>query len=68
MKKLGLLTLLAFPLASCDSFNQPLGDSEANPLDPPGSGQSVPTVSDPYGPLFTPGTFLQTVSPQTAFW
>lgn len=68
MKYSGLITLLALPLVSCDSWNQPLGSGDANPLDPPGTGSSMPTTSDPYGPLFTPGTFLQTVSPQTAFF
>ena len=69
MKHLGLITLLALPLVSCDSFNQPLGGGVANPLDPPGSEGVIPTTTtDTYGPLFTAGTFLQTVSPQTAFF
>lgn len=55
-------------LISCDSFNKPLGGSDAyNPLDAPGGTVST-QAEDPYGPAFTPGTFLQTVSPSTAFF
>lgn len=69
MKYSGLITLLALPLVSCDSWNQPLGSADANPLDPPGRSTPIATAeSDSYGQLFTPGTFLQTVSPQTAFF
>jgi len=72
MKNLGLLTLptIAMALVSCDTFNQPLGSGDGgNPLDAPGSGTAIATTTaDPYGPLFTAGTFLQTVSPQTAFF
>ncbi|MBK1831267.1 hypothetical protein JIN77_11050 [Verrucomicrobiaceae bacterium R5-34] len=50
-------------------MNKPLdGGDLSNPLDPPGSGIGIATTSDPYGPTFTAGTFLQTVSPQTAFF
>ena len=68
MKNIGLLALLAFPLASCDSIHQPLDSLGGNPLDGPGSGRSVPTVADPGGSSYTPGSFLQTQSPQTAFF
>ncbi|BDS07725.1 hypothetical protein NT6N_27650 [Oceaniferula spumae] len=71
MKYIGLITLppIALALMSCDALNKPLdGGDASNPLDPPGRGDAIATTSDPYGPLFTPGTFLQTVSPQTAFF
>ena len=68
MKSPFLITLLALPMVSCETFNQPLASSGPNPLDPPGRGSSEAVVSDSYSPLFTPGTFLQTVSPQTAFF
>lgn len=70
MKYYGFLTLLALPLVSCDSWNQPLGSGDANPLDPPGSGNSIATTSadTSNSQLFTPGTFLQTASAQTAFF
>ena len=55
-------------LVSCDSFNQPLGGSDTyNPLDAPG-GTVATGPTDPYGPAFTAGTFLQTVSPSTSFF
>ncbi|MCP5537652.1 MAG: hypothetical protein H7A51_15645 [Akkermansiaceae bacterium] len=72
MKYANLLNLTALAsvsvaLVSCDSINKPLGGSDAyNPLDAPGAGASA--QQDPYGPAFTPGTFLQTVSPNTAFF
>lgn len=72
MKYVNLLTLSALAsvsvaLVSCDSFNKPLGGSDAyNPLDAPGGAASA--AEDPYGPAFTPGTFLQTVSPSTSFF
>lgn len=72
MKYVNLLALSALAsvtvaLVSCDSFNQPLGDGDAsNPLDAPGRGDAA--TNDPYGPAFTPGTFLQTISPNTAFF
>jgi hypothetical protein len=72
MKYANLLTLLALAsvsvaLVSCDSFNKPLGGGDGyNPLDGPG-GQTA-AQEDPYGPAFTPGTFLQTVSPNTALF
>lgn len=54
-------------LVSCGSFNQPLGGSDGgNPLDAP--GEAAVARDDPYGPIFAPGTFLQTVSPSTAFF
>lgn len=63
------LPTVALALVSCDTFNQPLGAGDGgNPLDPPGRGSSIAVAEDPYGPLFTAGTFLQTVSPQTAFF
>ncbi|MBT8036579.1 MAG: hypothetical protein KJO21_03445 [Verrucomicrobiae bacterium] len=63
--RLSALTSLTLALVSCDSFNRPLGDS-SNPLDSPGRGMVV--ADDPYGPAFTPGTFLQTISPNTAIF
>ncbi len=72
MKSTNLLTLsalasISIALVSCDTFNKPLGGSDAyNPLDAPGGQSSA--QADPYGPAFTPGTFLQTVSPSTAFF
>lgn len=71
MKRIALLTLPAaacLSMVSCDSLNKPLGGSDAyNPLDAPG-GTVASENADPYGPAFTPGTFLQTVSPSTAFF
>lgn len=71
MKRLTPLTLPALAsalLVSCDFFQQPLGGSdEYNPLDVPG-GTTTAGAADPYGPAFTPGTFLQTVSPSTSFF
>jgi hypothetical protein len=72
MKYVNLLALSALAsvtvaLVSCDTFNQPLGGDDAyNPLNAPGSGTAA--TDDPYGPVFTPGTFFQTVSPNTAFF
>jgi len=64
---LSALASLSIALVSCDSFNSPLGGSDAyNPLDAPGANAAAP--EDPYGPTFSPGTFLQTVSPSTAFF
>lgn len=71
MKYSVLITLptIALAMVSCETFNKPLdGGDASNPLDPPGRGDTVATTADPYGPLFTAGTFLQTVSPQTAFF
>ena len=68
MKSPFLIPLLFLPLVGCETFNQPLESDGANPLDPPGRSTPTAEASDPYGPLFTPGTFLQTVSPQTAFF
>ena len=71
MKRITLLTLPAaacLSIVSCDSLSQPLGGSDAyNPLDAPG-GTIAADSADPYGPAFTPGTFLQTVSPSTSFF
>jgi len=70
MKYLGLITLppIALALMSCDALNKPLdGGDASNPLDPPGRSDGI-AATDPYGPTFTAGTFLQTVSPQTAFF
>ncbi len=53
-------------LVSCSSINQPLSSDGSNPLDPP--GRTSTAEEDPYGPHFTPGTFLQTVSPKTALF
>ncbi|MGB1259927.1 MAG: hypothetical protein ACPG6P_07805, partial [Akkermansiaceae bacterium] len=69
MKYKTLLALFPFLFASCDNFNKPLGDGGGyNPLDPPGSQGIAVADTDPYGSMFTPGTFLQTVSPNTAFF
>lgn len=67
MKHTSILTipLVVGALASCD-FNQPLPNNGYNPLDAPGGNQSAAT--DPYQSSFTPGAFLQTVSPMTAFY
>lgn len=71
MKRITLLTLPAaacLGIVSCDSLNQPLsGGDSSNPLDAPG-GTITAANTDPYGPAFTPGTFLQTVSPSTSFF
>jgi len=64
---LSALASLSMALVSCDLFNKPLGGSDAyNPLNAPGAGSTTP--EDPYGPTFSPGTFLQTVSPSTALF
>lgn len=61
------LSSLALVLVSCD-FNQPLPGNDAyNPLNPPGSGTQI-GVTDPYGPSISAGSFLQTVSANTAFF
>ena len=67
MKRTFILTipLVACALVSCD-FNQPLPNNGYNPLSYPGGNQSATT--NPYSSLFTPGAFLQTVSPMTAFY
>lgn len=70
MKCLSYYTLAALvagslALVSCDSMNEPL-TSGYNPLDPPGGAST--RLQDPYGPAFVPGSFLQTVSPSTAFF
>ncbi|MFK7909139.1 MAG: hypothetical protein AB8F34_00910 [Akkermansiaceae bacterium] len=55
-------------MVSCESLNKPLSGSDSfNPLDGPGTAVAAEN-SDPYGPAFTPGTFLQTVSPSTSFF
>ncbi len=64
---LSALASVSVALVSCDLLNQPLGGSDANnPLDAPGA--SAATAEDPYGPTFSPGTFLQSLSPSTAFF
>ncbi len=74
MKHPNFLTLSAcvsvsLALVSCDTFNKPLGGSDAyNPLDAPGSSSATASEEDPYAPTFSPGTFLQTVSPNTVFF
>lgn len=67
MKHTSMFTipLVACALVSCD-FNQPLPHTGYNPLDAPGGNQSAAT--DPYQASYTPGAFLQTVSPMTAFY
>jgi len=62
---LSLLFGALFLLTGCDSMNRPLGDGSYNPLDPPGTTASE---LDPYGAVFAPGSFLQTISPSTAFF
>jgi hypothetical protein len=53
-------------LASCADFNRPL-DSSFNPLDPPGmrTGEDVVDVTTP---AYTPGQWLETTIPGTAFF
>jgi len=67
MKRTSIITipLVACALVSCD-FNQPLPNNGYNPLDAPGGNQAAAT--DPYQSSFTPGAFLQTVSPMSAFY
>ena len=67
MKRTSIITipLVACALVSCD-FNQPLPNNGYNPLDTAGGNQAAAT--DPNRSLFTPGAFLQTVSPMTAFY
>ena len=61
------ISSLALTLVSCD-FNQPLpGNDVYNPLNAPGSGGQLGVV-DSYGPSISPGSFLQTTSPTTAFF
>ena len=60
-----IIPFVACALASCD-FNQPLPNNGYNPLDAPGGNQSA--ANDPYQSSFTPGAFLQTVSPMSAFY
>jgi len=56
---------LSFGLTSCDTMNDSFSDGY-NPLDPPGGATTG--VQDPYALAFTPGSFLQTVSPSTVFF
>ncbi|NWK56459.1 hypothetical protein HW115_12625 [Verrucomicrobiaceae bacterium N1E253] len=61
------LSSLALVLASCD-FNQPLPGGDAyNPLYPPG-GAAMPGDQSPAGPSYATGSFLQTLSDNTAFF
>ena len=70
------LITMPFALVSCETFEQikqPLsGSSEYNPLDAPGASASRAAAeaqnSEPQGPTYTPGTFLQTVSSSTSFF
>ena len=70
MKCVFLLALSAAAsciMISCSALNQPFEDSSSfNPLDAPGT--TAQSQEDPYGTVFTPGTFLQTVSPSTSFF
>jgi hypothetical protein len=61
---LSALLAMSVALTSCGN-NASLGGGGYNPLDAPGGMNSQ---QDPYGPAFTPGSFLQTVSPSTAFF
>ena len=67
MKRTSIITipLLACTLGSCD-FYQPLPNNGYNPLDTAGGNQAA--AMDPNRSLFTPGAFLQTVSPMAAFY
>ncbi len=62
----GLVGLFGLVLASCDSFNQPLG-SGYDPLSSPGSRQPDPTL-DATGPQYGAGQWLETSMPNTAFY
>ena len=53
-------------LSSCGNFNKPI-DSSFNPLDSPGSARDVDVV-DVSGPAYTPGQWLETTIPSTAFF
>lgn len=69
MKPLLTLPLASFclGLTACD-FNSPLpGNDVYNPLNAPGSGQELGVV-DPNANAVTAGTFLQTLSPNVAFF
>ena len=63
---LASVSVASVALVSCDTMNAPLGGSGYNPLDPPGGMLNV--QEDPYGVAFAPGSFLQTISPTTAFF
>lgn len=71
MKRIAFLTLpviVCLCIASCGSSGKSLGGTDAyDPLDVPGGTLGVEN-RDPFGPSFTPGTFLQTTSPQTSFF
>lgn len=53
-------------LSSCGNFNKPI-DSSFNPLDSPGSARDAEVV-DVSGPAYTPGQWLETTIPSTAFF
>lgn len=60
------LVPVAALLSSCADFNKPL-DSGFNPLDPPGL-RTEQDVVDVTGPAYTPGQWLETTIPSTAFY
>lgn len=69
MKYMAIVTLSSFTLmlVSCD-FNQSLPGNDAyNPLDAPGGGADL-ALADPYGPSYSAGSFLQTITPMAAFY
>ena len=71
MKRIAILTLpcIAYiSIASCGSSGNPFGGTNGyDPLDAPGGNTGVEN-RDPFGPSISPGSYLQTTSPQTAFF
>jgi len=60
-------SLASLVLVSCD-FDTSLPNNGAyDPLGSPNGGEQLGIV-DPYGASYTPGSFLQTTSPMTAFY
>lgn len=59
-------TLAVVAMSSCSDMNRPL-DSGFNPLDSPGS-RSEAEVVDVSTPAYTPGQWLETTIPSTAFF
>ena len=59
------LVSVSVVLVSCGGMNRAM-DGGYNPLDSPGGASAG--QQDPYGPMFAPGSFLQTVSSSTAFF
>jgi hypothetical protein len=53
-------------LSSCADMNKPL-EGGYDPLDSPGSRRNAPVV-DVTGPAYTPGQWLETTIPSTAFY